>query len=124
MIGQFATFWLANASLLKNLQRCFEFVISLNKGDEFDGSFALILLKCYYVQAEFIDLIFDHINNLNQDFYYKKMGLAWLLSTCYIKFADKTFESLMKNTLDRFTHNIAIRKACESLRVDSDYKVH
>ena len=45
------------------------------------------------------------------------MAIAWLISFSYIKQKEKTKKYLLKNNLDKFTHNKSIQKICESYRV-------
>ena len=50
------------------------------------------------------------------------MGMAWLISTCYIKYKEKTLEFLKNNNLDDFTYNKSIQKMIESKRVTDKEK--
>ena len=50
------------------------------------------------------------------------MGIAWLISMCYIKYKDKTLDYLNNNNLDSWTYNKAIQKIIESNRVELDDK--
>ena len=50
------------------------------------------------------------------------MGLAWLLSVCYVKFEDKTLRFLSDCPLDDFTYNKALQKIVESNRVSKEKK--
>ena len=54
--------------------------------------------------------------------YYIMMAKAWLISTCYIKFKDKTIKFLKNTKIDDITYNKAISKICDSLRVSKDEK--
>jgi hypothetical protein len=47
---------------------------------------------------------------------------AWLISTCYVKFPEKTEAFLQDNSLSAWTHNKAIRKICEYFRVSDEDK--
>lgn len=83
--------------------------------------FGYILLLDYYIEEEYIDEIFKLCENY-KDHYYVKMGIAWLISMCYIKFKGRTLTFLKKNKLDVWTHNKAIQKIIESYRVTEDDK--
>lgn len=82
----------------------------------------IILLLDYYVREEWIDEILPRCTFPYPDEYYVKMGLAWLLSVCYVKFEDKTLRFLSDCPLDDFTYNKALQKILESNRVSKEKK--
>ena len=79
----------------------------------------LVLLLDYYINDEYIDKILYISNNIKNDDYYAKMANAWLISMCLVKYYDKTYQFLLKNELDDWTHNKAIQKAIESYRINN-----
>lgn len=81
--------------------------------------FGLVLLLCYYVNDEYIELVIDCIKNIKSDEYYVRMANAWLISICYIKYPLKTLELFINNDLDTFTNNKAISKIRDSYRVST-----
>jgi hypothetical protein len=52
------------------------------------------------------------------------MAVAWLLAEVVVKFYDTGLEYLKRDTLDSKTHNKAIQKACESLRLNDEQKTY
>ena len=50
------------------------------------------------------------------------MAAAWLIAEVLIKHYDEGVKFLLKNSLDKKTHNKAIQKACESFRLSDDRK--
>ncbi len=50
------------------------------------------------------------------------MAVAWAVSTCFVKFPDKTMLYLKSNKLDDETYNKSLQKIRESLKVDKDMK--
>ena len=85
--------------------------------------FGYVLLLDYYIEDKYLYEIFKFFDDY-KDEYYVKMSIAWLISTCYIKYKDKTIEYLKNNTLDDWTFNKAIQKIIESKRVslkDKEY---
>lgn len=95
----------------------------LKSNNEFEIRFGLILLLDFYIDDSYIDKIFFIIDNIKNDNYYVKMGMAWVLSICYIKYPNKTYEYLLNNQLDKFTFNKTISKICDSKRIDKDTKL-
>ena len=83
--------------------------------------FGYILLLDYYIEEKYIDEIFNLCSNY-KDHYYVKMGIAWLISACYVKQKGKTLTFLKNNELDDWTYNKAIQKIIESNRVSDEDK--
>lgn len=77
----------------------------------------IVLLLTYYINEEYIDKILEISNNVKSNDYYVKMANAWLISVCLVKYYDKTFNFLLNNNLDDWTHNKAIQKSLESFRI-------
>ena len=82
----------------------------------------LVLLLNYYILEEWIDEVLLRCTYPLPDDYYVKMGLAWLLSVCYIKFEDKTLAFLKDSPLDDFTYNKTLQKIIESNRISKEKK--
>ena len=51
------------------------------------------------------------------------MAAAWLIAEALVKFYDVAKDFLLKNSLDRKTHNKAIQKAVESFRLTEEQKI-
>lgn len=83
--------------------------------------FGYIVLLDYFIEDKYIDKIFELCKNY-KDHYYVKMGIAWLISTCYIKYKGRTLTFLKNNCLDDWTYNKSIQKILESNRVDLEDK--
>lgn len=94
----------------------------LNSDNPWQIRFVLIQYLAHYLCDEFIDKVLEKCLEVKSDHYYVKMGNAWLLSTAYIKYPEKTLPLLEKNLLDSWTHNKTIQKIIESNRVDKAAK--
>ena len=95
----------------------------LNVDGEFYQRFALTTLLHFYVDDEYIDLIFNAINKANtENYYYVYMASAWLMAEVLVKYYDIGVEFLELGTLDKKTHNKAIQKANESFRLSEEQK--
>ena len=77
----------------------------------------------YYINKEYLPLVFEHFNRIRHEGYYVKMAIAWALSVCYIKHPTETEAFLQRNQLDTFTQNKAIQKINESFRVKDEDKI-
>lgn len=95
----------------------------LNQKSEFAVRTGLVLLKCCYVEPDYLQVIFDCISKLKtRQEYYIKMAIAWLLTECFIKYPDETLTYLNTSSLPIWTLNKTISKICDSYRVDSETK--
>lgn len=107
----------------KNQNEGFKYINKLIKSkNEWNIRFGLVLLLDHYINDNYIDKIFDIIDNIKSDEYYVKMANAWLLSICYIKYPDKSYKYMLSSKLDDFTFNKAISKICDSYRIAKNIK--
>ena len=94
----------------------------LERKEAFTIRVGLILLLCFYVEEEYILEILKKVKMISNEEYYVKMGLAWLLCECYIKFPKETRKLLEEKSLDRFVQNKTISKIRDSYRVSGEEK--
>lgn len=110
----------ANMKIFKKYQEIgFNKILNyIESNNPFQIRIGIVLLLNFYTNDKYIDKIFDIVDNIHNDNYYVRMANAWLLSICYIKYKEKTYNYLLNNDLDKFTFNKAISKICDSKRVD------
>ncbi|MCR5350462.1 MAG: DNA alkylation repair protein [Acholeplasmatales bacterium] len=89
---------------------------------EFESRFALIMLLSHYMDEEYLDFIFETIENLKSDKYYTEMAAAWLICECFIKHRDYTYKRFKDLKVSKFIFNKAIQKIKESYRVSLEDK--
>ena len=89
---------------------------------EYEIRFAVVMLLDHYVKEEYINEIFEVIDNIKNEEYYVEMGIAWLVAEMYIKFPKQTMKYLKNCNLNKFTYNKALQKARESYRVSKEEK--
>lgn len=94
----------------------------LNSSEEFHIRFALVQLLDYYVNETYLGRVLEIVQQVKQEYYYVNMAQAWLLSICYREFPKETLPVLERNALNDFTHNKAIQKITESLKVPKEGK--
>ena len=112
-------------SIKKNEEDFFEKKISklLRSRYEFTMRVGLVLLKCCYVESGYLTFIFAEADKISdREGYYVKMGLAWLISECFIKFPSETMDYLSKSKMPAWTFNKTISKICDSYRVSTETK--
>lgn len=94
----------------------------LNSKNEYDVRVGIVSLLNYYIDEEYLMIIFKKIDQLNRKEYYIEMAIAWLVSIMYIKYPKETIKYLKKNTLSKTTQNKAIQKIRDSKRVSQEAK--
>ena len=94
----------------------------LQSDREFTVRYGLVMLLHYYVEAQYLPLIFDSVRGLTRDDYYIMMGAAWLIAEVLVKFYDEGVRFLQEGGMPKITHNKAIQKACESFRISNSQK--
>lgn len=94
----------------------------LMSSHEFSVRVGLILLLSFYVESNYLSIIFECVNSLNREEYYINMAVAWLLAECYIKYREETLEFLKNNQNSKFVQNKTISKICDSYRVTKEEK--
>lgn len=95
----------------------------LSSSKEFEVRFAVVMLLDHYVDNEHIKQVIFLLDNVKNEGYYAKMAVAWAISLCFIKFPEITMPYLQKNNLDDFSHNTALQKILDSLRVNQEDKI-
>lgn len=90
---------------------------------EFFARTGLVLLLDYYVEAEWIQVVFERILRVvYREEYYVKMAVAWLLQKCYVYFPDLTYNFMRVSDIPEWTLRKAVSKIQDSYRVDSSWK--
>lgn len=84
--------------------------------------FALVLLLDHYLEEVYLDVIFEICDAIIDTSYYVLMGEAWLLSTCFIKYPEKTKLYLKDSKINPWAYNKTISKICDSYRVSRKEK--
>jgi 3-methyladenine DNA glycosylase AlkD len=88
----------------------------------FTRRFAFITLLKYYVDEWYLEVIFSLLGDCDTQDYYVSMAAAWLVAEILAKYYDRGLGFLYDQSLDKQTHNRAIQKARESLRLSNDRK--
>ena len=94
----------------------------LKSEKEFEIRFAVIMMLAHYAIDEYIDDVISCLDKISHEGYYVKMGVAWAVSVCYVKYPEKTMAYLKNSNLDDFTFNKSLQKILESFRVDQESK--
>ncbi len=85
---------------------------------EYDVRFAVVMGLSNYADEAHIDRLLELLGSVRHPGYYARMGVAWAVSVCYVKFPARTQAWLETACpLDDWTYNKALQKIVESLRV-------
>lgn len=107
----------------KNKKEVFNYILNtINSDNLWIRRLCFVLLLDYYIESNYIDIIFELCDTYNTNDYYVEMSVAWLISICYIKEKDKTNKYLDSNKLNDFTYNKALQKIIESKRITKQEK--
>lgn len=96
----------------------------LLSGKEFTVRFAMEMLMKHFLDDDFRPEYLDMVVGGVTDAYYVRMMAAWYFATALAKQYDDTLPYIECERLDAWTHNKAIQKAVESLRVSDDRKTY
>jgi len=108
----------------KHPQMVWEFIQPyLKSGKEFEIRFAVIMMLAHFINDHSIDQVISSLDKVHHEGYYVKMGVAWAISVCFVKYPEKTMVYLKNCGLDDFTYNKSLQKIVESYRVDPESKV-
>lgn len=86
--------------------------------------FRIVALMNFFVGGEHTEEILRITERLDGKGYYNDMAIAWLISTAFVKQRESTLKFLENDKLGKFTHNKAISKINDSLRVSVEDKTY
>ena len=107
-----------------NKDRLWEYLTGwMQAGGEYEIRFGVVMAMQLFIDEAHIHELLRLYDGIRHPGYYVRMGVAWALSVCFVRFPELTMRYLREgNTLDDFTYNKTLQKIVESYRVDSDTK--
>jgi 3-methyladenine DNA glycosylase AlkD len=104
-------------------ERLWDYCMELiDTDDEFMMRVSAVMMLDHFLDEHHIDKVLDILTTKYHPGYYYKMGAAWTLSYCYIKYPDRTEPMLFRDSLDSEIRNMAIQKISDSFRVSKEDK--
>ncbi|MEG1309620.1 MAG: DNA alkylation repair protein [Bacilli bacterium] len=94
----------------------------IKNDDRWSKRVGYTLLLNYYIEEDYLNLIFNYAEESNTHEYYVLMAIAWLLSTTFIKYPQETKDYLNRSKMDKFTYNKTLQKIIESRRTNEETK--
>ena len=84
--------------------------------------FGIGMLMEHFLDEDFDILYTETVSKIRSDEYYINMMIAWYFATALAKQYESIIPFIENNSLDIWTHNKAIQKAVESLRISDEKK--
>ncbi len=89
----------------------------------YEVRFGIVCLMTHFLDDDFKESYLDLIADIKSDEYYINMARAWFFATALTKQYTSAVKIIENKALDKWTHNKAIQKACESYRVENEQKI-
>ena len=96
----------------------------VKSGDEYVIRFGVVSLLQFYLDDNFKIDVLELVKNIDSDYFYVKMAIAWFYSFALIKQYDDTIKLFESKKLNKSIHNKSIQKAIESYRISDSKKEH
>lgn len=94
----------------------------INSKNEYVVRFGIVSLLQFYLDDNFKIEELELVKNINCDYFYVNMAIAWFYSFALIKQYDDTIKLFENKELDKWIHNKSIQKALESFRIIDEKK--
>jgi len=92
--------------------------------DTFTVRFAVGMLMEHFLDEDFDTGYPEMVSRIRSDEYYINMMIAWYFATALAKQYDSVLPYIEEKKLDKWTHNKAIQKSVESLRITPEQKAY
>ena len=89
----------------------------MDSGEEYRMRVSVIMRMNHFLDEGHVEDILEDIAVYRNEGYYYKMGAAWAVSFCYIKFSETTYAYLESGRMDDWVFSKSIQKIRESYRV-------
>lgn len=94
----------------------------VNSDDEYTIRFGIVSLLQFYLDENYKLEILELVKNIDSNYFYVNMSIAWFWSFALIKQYDDAIRYFEERKLDSWIHRKAIQKAIESYRISDDKK--
>jgi len=104
-------------------EKLWDYCLELIKTDcEFTMRVSVVMMLAHFIDDHYIDSVLHILSTSYHEGYYFKMGSAWALSVCFVKYPEKTEPYLFAPSLDKDIRNKTIQKIYDSYRVEKEKK--
>ena len=84
--------------------------------------FAIGMLMRHFLDDDFNESYLKKVSSIKTDEYYINMMIAWYFATALAKQYQLSLKYIKNYKLNKFAHNMAIKKSIESFRVNANHK--
>lgn len=107
----------------KHQERVWQFLQPYySSSEEYALRFGVITAMDYYITPAYLPQLFQHFDAISHPGYYVKMGVAWALSMCYVRYPEETLSYFSRCQLDDFTYQKALQKIIESRQITQEQR--
>lgn len=107
----------------KNKEKLLEKIKEWIKSEHtYTKRFGIEMLMVYFLDGDFDISYPETVAGIKSDEYYICMMKAWYFATALAKQYESVIPFLEEKVLDKFTHNMTVKKAIESFRITSEQK--
>lgn len=107
----------------KNLPCLYDNILRWLESDKpYTVRFGIGMLMRYFLDENFDEKYLTLVADIKSDEYYVNMMSAWFFATALTKQYEITLPLFLDMRLDRWVHNKAISKVCDSYRVETEKK--
>ena len=107
----------------RDKERLWDYCLELiGTDDGFRMRVSAVMMMKHFLDDGHIDEVLRLLTTKYHNEYYYKMGAAWALSACFIKYPERTESALFSDSLDREIRNKAVQKISDSFRVSKEDK--
>ncbi|MBQ8647321.1 MAG: DNA alkylation repair protein [Oscillospiraceae bacterium] len=96
----------------------------MESGHPYTVRFGMEMLMCHYLEEGFSPEWPARVAAVQSEHYYVRMMQAWYFATALAKQYEAVLPFLEQRRLEPWTHNKAIQKAIESLRITPEHKAY
>lgn len=100
-----------------------EIRVWLKSGHTYTVRYAIGLLMSLFLDEDFKPEYMELVAAVRSEDYYINMMTAWYFATALAKQREFALRYITDERLDTWTHNKTIQKACESNRIDKEFKL-
>lgn len=94
----------------------------LHSTEEFPARFGAVMVLELFEDADDLPRTLAALVRVPAQGYNARMGVAWALSMCGVRFPERTLDFLEQSDLDMWTHRKTLQKMLESRRLTGDFR--
>ena len=96
----------------------------IESGETYTVRFGIEMLMSFCLKENFREEHLELVAGVKSNEYYVNMAISWYFATALAFQYASAVKYLEQNKLDKWTHNMTVKKACESFRVTEEQKVY